>query len=202
MVLHRAPGDDAGPRMERPAGTVGPGGRRDCRCRWEDALGVAATAGFATTASANVEIGGTAGIHAFSTNNELGVPDVKDAPSERNSALFGLRLGMMFNDMLGIEGEFGVIPSESRSLVFDVWNVTYRAHLIAQFGAWRNGGVIRGHMPDCMSEIAKQLTPQETTTLAAWLAAQPVPENEGLGAVLPIEMARRCASIVQQGGMP
>jgi hypothetical protein len=99
------------------------------------ALGVAATAGTATTASANVEIGGTAGIHVFSSNNELGVPDVDDAPSERNSALFGLRLGMMFNDMLGIEGEVGVIPSESRELVFDIWNVTYRAHLIAQFGA-------------------------------------------------------------------
>jgi len=94
-----------------------------------------AVAGLATTASANVEIGGTAGIHVFSSNNELGVPDVDDAPSERNSALFGLRLGMMFNDMLGIEGEFGIIPSESRSLVFDIWNVTYRAHLIAQFQA-------------------------------------------------------------------
>jgi len=86
-------------------------------------------------AYANVEIGGTAGIHVFSDNNELGVPDVANAPSERNSALFGLRLGVMFNDMLGIEGEFGVIPSESRSLVFDVWNVTYRAHIIAQFNA-------------------------------------------------------------------
>ena len=46
-----------------------------------------------------------------------------------------LRLGVTFTDMFGIEGEFGVIPSESRSLVFDVWNVTYRAHVIAQFGA-------------------------------------------------------------------
>src|SRR5690606_9587487 len=94
-----------------------------------------ATAGTATTASANVEIGGTAGIHVFSSNNELGVPDVADAPSERNSALFGLRLGVTFTDMFGIEGEVGVIPSESRTLVFDIWNVTYRAHLIAQFGA-------------------------------------------------------------------
>ena len=86
-------------------------------------------------ASANVEVGGTAGIHTFSKNNELGVPDVADAPSQRNSALFGLRLGVTFNDMLGVEGEFGVIPSESRTLVFDIWNVTYRAHLIAQFNA-------------------------------------------------------------------
>ena len=99
------------------------------------ALAAGGLAATASVASANVEIGGTAGIHVFSTTNELGVPDVTDAPSERNSALFGLRLGVMFNDIFGVEGEFGVIPSESRSLVFDVWNITYRAHLIAQFGA-------------------------------------------------------------------
>ncbi|MBV8762360.1 MAG: OmpA family protein [Deltaproteobacteria bacterium] len=96
------------------------------------ALGTAASG---SVAHANVEIGGTAGLHVFSTTNELGVPDVKDAPSERNSALFGLRIGIMFSDMLGVEGEFGVIPSEARVGVFDVWNITYRAHLIAQFGA-------------------------------------------------------------------
>ncbi len=88
-----------------------------------------------TTASANVEIGGTAGIHIFSTTNELGVADVDGATSERNSALFGLRLGAFFGDMIGIEAEVGVVPSESRSLVFDIWNVTYRAHLVAQFRA-------------------------------------------------------------------
>src|SRR5262245_30227044 len=96
---------------------------------------IAALVATAGIAHANVEIGGTAGIHVFSKNNELGVPDVSDAPSERNSALFGMRLGVMFNDMFGIEGEFGVIPSESRTLVFDIWNITYRAHLIAQFMA-------------------------------------------------------------------
>jgi OmpA-OmpF porin, OOP family len=96
------------------------------------ALGIAASASVAT---ANVEIGGTAGIHVFSTDNELGVPDIDTAPSQRNSALFGLRLGVTFNDMLGVEGEFGVIPSESNTQVFDIWNVTYRAHLIAQFRA-------------------------------------------------------------------
>ncbi len=96
------------------------------------ALGIAASA---SVAGANVEIGGTAGIHVFSTTNELGVPDTDGAASQRNSALFGLRLGVYFNDMLGVEGEFGVIPSESRSLVFDIWNVTYRGHLIAQFRA-------------------------------------------------------------------
>jgi OOP family OmpA-OmpF porin len=99
------------------------------------ALAAGGIAASASIADANVEIGGTAGLHVFSDTNELGVPDVKMAPSERNSALFGLRLGVMFNDMLGIEGELGAIPSESRTLVFDIWNMTYRAHLIAQFRA-------------------------------------------------------------------
>ena len=88
-----------------------------------------------TSAQANVEIGGTAGVHVFSETNELGVNDVAGAPSERNSALFGLRAGVFFGDMIGVEGEFGVIPSEARDLVFDVWNITYRAHVVAQFRA-------------------------------------------------------------------
>ena len=95
------------------------------------AAGVAAS----SSAYANVEVGGTAGIHVFSDTNELGVADVPMAPSERNSALFGLRLGVFFGDMIGVEGEVGVVPSESRTLVFDIWNVTYRAHLVAQFRA-------------------------------------------------------------------
>ncbi len=100
----------------------------------------ALAAGFAVSlipfaAHANVEVGGTAGIHVFSDENELGVSDVPDASSERNSALFGLRLGVFFGDMIGVEGEIGVIPSESRDEVFDIWNLTYRAHLVAQFRA-------------------------------------------------------------------
>ncbi|MGH8685755.1 MAG: c-type cytochrome [Nitrosospira sp.] len=74
-----------------------------------------------------------------------------------------------------------------------------RAYLIAQFGAWRSGGLLRG-TSDCMSEIARQLTPDETNAVAAWLAAQSVPENAGPAATLPVEMARRCGSIVQRSG--
>jgi OOP family OmpA-OmpF porin len=96
------------------------------------ASGIAATA---TVAHANVEIGGTAGVHTFSNTNELGVFDMPNAPSERDSALFGIRLGVFFNDMFGVEGELGVVPSESRAFVFDVTNLVYRAHLVAQFRA-------------------------------------------------------------------
>src|SRR3954463_5880537 len=88
-----------------------------------------------SAASADVEIGGTAGVHVFAHDNELGVADVPNANSERNSAMFGLRLGVFFTSMFGVEGEFGVIPSEARKTVFDVWNITYRAHVVAQFRA-------------------------------------------------------------------
>jgi len=97
------------------------------------ALAAGGVAASTNLAQANVEIGGTAGIHVFSTTNELGVNDVTDANSEHNSALFGLRLGVFFTPMFGVEGEFAVIPSESRRSVFDVWNITYRAQLVAQF---------------------------------------------------------------------
>jgi OOP family OmpA-OmpF porin len=80
-----------------------------------------------------VEIGGTAGVHAFAKDNELGVPDVEMAPSERNSALFGLRVGVFFTPLLGAEAEFGVIPSEAREQVYEIWNLAFRAHMVAQF---------------------------------------------------------------------
>ncbi|MBA3395431.1 MAG: OmpA family protein [Deltaproteobacteria bacterium] len=97
--------------------------------------GTAGTVARVAPAHANIEIGGTAGVHVFSDTSELGVPDVATADSERNSALFGLRLGVFFGSLLGVEAEFGVIPSEGRAQVYDIWNITYRAHLVAQFRA-------------------------------------------------------------------
>jgi outer membrane protein OmpA-like peptidoglycan-associated protein len=94
-----------------------------------------ALAGLTSAARAEVEIGGTAGIHVFAHDNELGVPDVPNANSERNSALFGVRLGVFFTPMFGVEGEFGVVPSEARQTTFDVWNIAYRAQFVAQFRA-------------------------------------------------------------------
>jgi OOP family OmpA-OmpF porin len=84
-------------------------------------------------AHAEIEIGGTAGIHVFSKNNELGVDDVPDAPSAKNSLLVGLRVGVFFTHMFGIEGEFGVLPTSARDLDYGVTAITYRAHLVAQF---------------------------------------------------------------------
>jgi cytochrome c553 len=79
-----------------------------------------------------------------------------------------------------------------------------RVYIIAQFGNWQNGGLMRGQTPDCMSEIAKQLSPDEAGLIAVWLAAQPVPEalvkKPGTGAALPERLSRRCSSIVLPSG--
>ena len=93
------------------------------------------TALSASAAHAGVEVGATAGLHTFSVNNELGVADTPNATSLRNTALFGIRLGVMFGDMIGVEGEVGVMPTEDRNLVYDVFAITGRAHVIAQFRA-------------------------------------------------------------------
>jgi cytochrome c553 len=75
-----------------------------------------------------------------------------------------------------------------------------RAYITAQMGGWRNGGLMRGQVPDCMSEIAKRLTDEETNAIAKWLAMQqasgkPSPSN----ALLP-ELVQRCNSIVMNNG--
>ncbi len=81
-----------------------------------------------------------------------------------------------------------------------------RVYIIAQFGNWQNGGLMRGETPDCMSEIAQQLTTDEATAVAKWLAAQPVSEalltRGAATAVLPDKLAKRCHSILQSPGRP
>src|SRR5262245_26904449 len=65
-------------------------------------------------AGANVEIGGTGGMHAFSKENELGVSDLPGATSLKNAPMFGLRLGIYFG-AIGIEAEGDAIPTQPRA---------------------------------------------------------------------------------------
>src|SRR4051812_31872357 len=69
-------------------------------------MALALLGGVGTAAHANVEVGGVAGAHVFSDTNALGVAKSTEshpADSEKNSALFGVRFGFYFNEMLGIE---------------------------------------------------------------------------------------------------
>ncbi|TXI40889.1 MAG: cytochrome c4, partial [Nitrosomonas sp.] len=70
------------------------------------------------------------------------------------------------------------------------------AYLAAQFGGWRNGGIMRGQIPDCMSEIAKKLTQEEVNALVQWLPGLPVSgQSAGADALTP-ELAQRCRTIL------
>ena len=68
-----------------------------------------------------------------------------------------------------------------------------RDYLNAQLGAWRTGQR-RAHAPDCMAKIAQQLTPEDLTAVAGWLAAQPVPAHAHAVASLPRPPAISCGS--------
>lgn len=70
------------------------------------------------------------------------------------------------------------------------------AYLAAQFGGWRNGGIMRGQTPDCMSEIAKKLTQEEVNALALWLPGRPVSGEAAAADTLAGELAQRCRTIV------
>lgn len=65
-----------------------------------------------------------------------------------------------------------------------------RDYLTGQLGAWVNGQR-QAHAPDCMADIAKRLAGRDLAAVAAWLAAQPVPEGApvapapAVGEVLP-----------------
>jgi OOP family OmpA-OmpF porin len=100
------------------------------------AFAVIGVVGLAGPARAEVELGGVTGVRVFSADSGIGVEDGPDADSQRNTALFGIRVGVYFDDQLGAEAELGVLPSEGRAMLYDVWNVTYRASFVARFPAY------------------------------------------------------------------
>ncbi|MDB4962005.1 MAG: putative internalin [Myxococcales bacterium] len=83
-----------------------------------------------------------AGVHVFNSRSELGVADQPDGPSQRNSLLAGLRIGIYFAEVLGIEAEVGMIPTVARETEFGVTDLTYRAQLVAQARARNPDAVV------------------------------------------------------------
>jgi OmpA-OmpF porin, OOP family len=85
------------------------------------------------SADVAVEVGGTAGLHIFNSHNDLGELSTNPSDGQKPSTLFGLRAGAYFAKHYGVELEFGYIPTEPNSMVFDVFDLTYRLHLVYQF---------------------------------------------------------------------
>lgn len=69
-----------------------------------------------------------------------------------------------------------------------------RDYLKAQLGAWTNGQR-SAHAPDCMADIAKRLTPDDVSAVAAWLATRPVPAPATAAAPLPAPPPLECGSV-------
>lgn len=69
-----------------------------------------------------------------------------------------------------------------------------RDYLNSQLGAWKTGQR-RAHAPDCMADIARQLTPDDVSAVSAWLAAQPVPGGGKPAARLEGAMPLRCGRV-------
>jgi cytochrome c553 len=72
-----------------------------------------------------------------------------------------------------------------------------RAYLSAQFGSWRSGGLVRGQVSDCMSEIAGRLTDLEINAIVKWLSTQTVSGSPEPAGSLSPELTHRCGTIVQ-----
>ncbi|WP_431149586.1 c-type cytochrome [Acidovorax facilis] len=71
-----------------------------------------------------------------------------------------------------------------------------RDYLNSQLGAWKTGQ--RGaHLPDCMADIARQLTPDDVSAVSAWLAAQPVAAGGKPARTLPAAMPARCGGVAE-----
>ena len=75
-----------------------------------------------------------------------------------------------------------------------------RAYISAQLSGWRSGSLMRSRTPDCMSEIAKQLSDDEANAIAKWLASQPVAGKPRPFSVLSPELAHRCSQIISENG--
>lgn len=71
-----------------------------------------------------------------------------------------------------------------------------RDYIAGQIGAWQTG-MRKAKAPDCMAQIAKQLSPEDVNAVATWLAAQRPPAGaRALASVaqLPAPMPMACGA--------
>jgi cytochrome c553 len=68
-----------------------------------------------------------------------------------------------------------------------------RDYLNSQIGAWQ-AGQRRAHAPDCMAQVAKQLSAEDQTAVAAWLSSQPLPADAHPAAASSTRPPMECGS--------
>jgi cytochrome c553 len=73
-----------------------------------------------------------------------------------------------------------------------------RDYLNGQLGAWKSGQR-RAHAPDCMAQIARELSLDDIAAVSQWLAAQAVPTPAKAVQHLPAPLPLRCGGVPQSG---
>jgi cytochrome c553 len=71
-----------------------------------------------------------------------------------------------------------------------------RDYVLGQLGAWQTGQR-RAAVPDCMSTIARRLTPQDVSAVAAWLSSQPAPLDSRPAPQARLPLPLECGSGLQ-----
>lgn len=67
-----------------------------------------------------------------------------------------------------------------------------RAYITAQLNGWRGGSLMRSRTPECMYEVAKQLSDDDVNAIAKLLARQPVEGKSRPLSELSPELSKRC----------
>jgi len=115
-------------------------------------------------------------------------------PEETKLADVLIRLGDPGRDIPACKSCHGEALMGTKPFIPGLLGLSH-AYISAQFGSWRNGGLMRGQSSNCMSEIAKRLTDEETNAIAKWLAIQSVSGKPSPPGALSSELAHRCSSI-------
>lgn len=71
-----------------------------------------------------------------------------------------------------------------------------RDYVLGQLGAWQTGQR-RAAAPDCMATIARRLTPQDVSAVAAWLSSQPAPLDTRPAPQARLPLPLECGSGLQ-----
>ena len=69
-----------------------------------------------------------------------------------------------------------------------------RQYIMAQLGAWQ-AGTRHAAAPDCMAKITQRLNGRDVEAVAAWLAAQPIPEDTRPVANAVVDPPLECGSV-------
>lgn len=76
-----------------------------------------------------------------------------------------------------------------------------RDYLNSQLGAWRTGQR-RAHAPDCMAQVADQLSQADVSAVSGWLATQVVPPHAKPAAAPSQALPAACGSAPTPGSRP